>query len=107
MSEVLTAAEFQALHRAVEKRSSQGAHNPQIVGSNPTGATKGPRSRITYSAPISPGVGTSPSKLTLVKDPQSEVSLIAHHLRAMGHWFNLDEKKVKFYIRQLELSKKI
>jgi len=25
----------------------------------------------------------------------------------MGHWFNLDEKKVKFYIRQLELSKKI
>lgn len=54
MSETMTAAEFNALHRAVEKRSSQGAHNPQIVGSNPTGATKGPRSRITYSAPKRP-----------------------------------------------------
>jgi hypothetical protein len=31
----------------------------------------------------------------------------ADHLKMMGHFFELDEKKVKFYIRQLELSGKL
>lgn len=38
---------------------------------------------------------------------ESEESVIRHHLRSMGHYFDLDEKSVQFYIRQLELSEKI
>jgi hypothetical protein len=31
----------------------------------------------------------------------------ADHLKAMGEYFEIPKDKVKFYIRQLELSKKI
>lgn len=63
--------------------------------------TSGPRGRIQYHA----------SKTGLIKvkediEPEDGESVIRHHLRAMGHYFDLDEKSVKFYIRQLELSKK-
>jgi hypothetical protein len=38
--------------------------------------------------------------------PKPEVS-VKEQLRAMGHFFEIDPKKVGYYIRQLELSGKI
>lgn len=38
---------------------------------------------------------------------QQEESNIRFALRTMGHYFELPEKEVNFFIRQMELSKKI
>lgn len=45
--------------------------------------------------------------ITVLLPKESEESVIRHHLRSMGHYFDLPEKSVQFYIRQLELSGKI
>jgi len=44
------------------------------------------------------------SKPVKVLSPEERVK---EALKAMGHYFELDKKQVKFYIRQVELSGKL
>lgn len=99
MSNVISVEEFRKLtkgkqvivlpHREVEKMVSRRAHNPEVAGSSPALATNSQR------------------KPDEIERSVGRVASVQDHLRAMGHYFDLPEKSVKFYIAQFELSKKL
>lgn len=41
------------------------------------------------------------------KAPKVSITSTEHHLKAMGHFFELEEKKVNFYINQMKSSGKL